>query len=244
MIPRTSLSLSVVSHGQGHLIRHLLEDLKALQVCQAGRDEIVLTLNIPEDEGFIGEFADLPLRVIRNTVSKGFGANHNGAFAASSGDIFVILNPDVRLSALPIEPMSRAFQSGAGAWAPMVFNSQGGIEDSARRFPTCTRLFRRTVLRQRQPDYVPRDMPISVDWVAGMVVAFPRAAFAAVRGFDERYFMYMEDADICHRLGSGGYSVVIDPTVRVIHDAQRASRHSRQHQLWHLRSALRFLTGL
>ncbi len=241
---RPSLNLSIVSHGQGHLIRHLLADLTALQICEAGRDQVLLTLNIPEDEAFIGEFPELPLRVIRNTLPKGFGSNHNGAFAASNGAIFVVLNPDVRLSELPVEPMLQAFQSGTGAWAPTVFNSEGGIEDSARRFPTFMRLFRRAVLRQRRPDYTPTDRPVPVDWVAGMVIAFPRAAFAAVQGFDERYFMYMEDADICRRLGRSGYTVVIDPRVRVVHDAQRASRHSRKHQAWHLRSALRFLTGL
>jgi N-acetylglucosaminyl-diphospho-decaprenol L-rhamnosyltransferase len=244
MMPRPSLSLSIVSHGQGHLIRHLLADLKALQICRAGHDEILLTINIPEDEAFVGEFADLPLRVIRNLLPKGFGGNHNGAFAESKGDIFVILNPDVRLNELPVEPMMHAFRSGAGAWAPTIINSLGGVEDSARKFPTFMRLFRRAVLRQRHPDYSPKESAVEVDWVAGMVVAFPRAAFAAVQGFDERYFMYMEDADICRRLGRAGYAVVFDPSVRAIHDAQRASRHSRDHQVWHLRSALRFLTGL
>jgi N-acetylglucosaminyl-diphospho-decaprenol L-rhamnosyltransferase len=244
MMSRPSLSLSIVSHGQGPLIRHLLADLQASHVCEAGCDEVLLTLNIPEDEVFIGDFQDLPLRVIRNMDPKGFGANHNSAFAASKGDVFIILNPDLRLSELPVEPMVQAFQSGAGAWAPMVFNSAGGVEDSARRFPTFARLFRRAALRQRQSDYALTDRPVAVDWVAGMVVAFPRTAFAAVQGFDERYFMYMEDADICRRLARSGYVVLIDPRVRVVHDAQRASRHSRKHQAWHLRSALRFLTGL
>ncbi len=237
-------SLSVVSHGQGALIRSLLEDLCRDQAQRGRRYEVLLTLNIPEDESFVEEFANrLSLLVIRNMKQKGFGANHNAAFAASSGEVFVVLNPDIRLQLFPDELITASLTETTGAWAPLVQSSSGSVEDSFRRFPTVGRLLRRTVLHRRHPDYVAKDTPIEVDWVGGMFIAFRYATFAAIRGFDERYFMYMEDVDICHRLQRRGLSVMLDPRAHVVHNAQRASRRSWQHQKWHLRSAFRYLTG-
>lgn len=245
MKSQLDFSLSVVSHGQGGLIRSLFEDLCREETQLGRRNEVILTLNIPEDESFVREFEErLTLVVIRNLAPKGFGANHNAAFAVSAGATFVILNPDIRLQRFPGELIGATLTPGVGAWAPLVRTSNGTIEDSFRRFPTVGRLFRRTVLRRRHPDYVVGDAPIQVDWVAGMFVAFARSTYAEIGGFDERYFMYMEDVDICHRLQRRGLSVLLDPRAQVVHDAQRASRRSRKHQRWHLRSALRYLTGL
>lgn len=241
----TSFSLSIVSHGQGALIRSLLDDLRRDQAKRGLRHEVIVTLNIPEDDGFLDEFADeFHLVVIRNLAPKGFGANHNAAFAVSSREVFVILNPDIRLQQFPDELILGSLTDGVGAWAPLVRSGSGSIEDSFRRFPTVSRLFRRTVLRRRHPDYVVHDTPIHVDWVAGMFVAFRRARYRAINGFDERYFMYMEDVDICRRLHKDGQAIVLDPRAQVVHDAQRASRRSRQHQKWHLRSAVRYLLGI
>jgi N-acetylglucosaminyl-diphospho-decaprenol L-rhamnosyltransferase len=238
-------SLSVVSHGQGALIRSLLQDLCRDQAQRGRQHEVLLTLNIPEDESFVDDFTDqLSLRVIRNMKPKGFGANHNAAFEASSGEVFVVLNPDIRLQAFPDDLIAASLTDMTGAWAPLVRSSTGSVEDSFRRFPTVARLLRRTILRRRYPDYLAEDKPIDVDWVAGMFIAFRRRTYADLKGFDERYFMYMEDVDICHRLNRRGLSVVLDPRASVVHDAQRASRRSWQHRKWHLRSAVRYLIGI
>jgi N-acetylglucosaminyl-diphospho-decaprenol L-rhamnosyltransferase len=238
------LTLSIVSHGQGHLIRNLLSDLSnsPLDGC-----EILLTLNIPESEAFLSAFAHLPLRLIRNSAPKGFGGNHNAAFAASSAPCFAIVNPDIRATPLDVTSVLETLSEGRiGACAPLVLAPDGGIEDSARRFPRPIGLVKRVLGGRRGPDYAiaPGSSPRQVDWVAGMFVVFPREAFAAVGGFDERYFMYMEDVDICRRLGQAGWATWIDPRSAVVHDAQRASRRSMRHLRWHLTSALRYFTGL
>jgi N-acetylglucosaminyl-diphospho-decaprenol L-rhamnosyltransferase len=237
------VSLSVVSHGQGQLVKNLLRDLSQ------GLDlpfEVVLTLNLPEDEAFIEPYRHLPqlrLQVIRNSERKGFGANHNAAFQHCSGAYFAVVNPDIQASELRLAPLLQTLQAGprVAACAPAVLSTSGGIEDSARRYPSAARLLRRVLLRQRGPDYEWSNEPIVVDWVAGMFVVFDRSAFEAVRGFDERYFMYFEDADICRRLARAGWQVRLDPRTRVVHDAQRASHKSLKHLRWHLSSALRFL---
>jgi N-acetylglucosaminyl-diphospho-decaprenol L-rhamnosyltransferase len=245
MTVHQTICLSIVSHGQGHLIKSLLGDLQRLQLLDPAKDQIVLTLNIPEDEMFFKGFGSLPLIVLRNTTPKGFGANHNAAFKASQSDIFVVVNPDIRLRSFDTKPLLEVLSStDAGLWAPRVLASSGEVEDNARRFPTFLRLGKRIVLRQRSSDYTIKERPVAVDWVAGMFMALRRDTYAAAGGFDERYFMYMEDADLCRRITQLGMRVIVDPRVDVIHDAQRASRRSLRHLRWHCRSAGRFLFGI
>jgi N-acetylglucosaminyl-diphospho-decaprenol L-rhamnosyltransferase len=240
--PTPLVSLSVVSHGQGHIVRHLLHDLRSLVDVT---HEIILTINIPEDTGFLAEFADLPITLIRNAAAKGFGANHNAAFVRSAGACFAVVNPDIRAPGLRMQPLLETIATlRAGACAPAVHSPQGTLEDSARRFPSLSGLFSRTVLKRRGPDYCWTDEPQPVDWVAGMFVVFRREAFAQIGGFDERFFMYLEDVDICRRLLQRGWPTVVQPAVTVVHDARRASHRSLQHLRWHVTSVVRYLTGL
>jgi N-acetylglucosaminyl-diphospho-decaprenol L-rhamnosyltransferase len=237
-----SLSLSIVSHGQASLVGQLLSDLATLQ---PRHFDVIVTINIEEDEAaFQGH--DLPIRILRNAKPKGFGANHNAAFRESTGAFFGVVNPDIRARDLRTPDVLKPFdEARTGACAPLVLSSSGQVEDSARRFPTAAGLVRRRLLGHRGPDYQWRADPILVDWVAGMFVVFRREAFTQVGGFDERrFFMYLEDVDICERLGAQGWSVVFQPSTSVVHDAQRASRRQFQHLRWHVTSALRYFTGL
>ena len=236
------LSLSIVSHGQGHLVRHVLDDLIRLALTDI---EVMLTLNLPEDES-IYPSCPFPLSVIRNARPQGFGANHNAAFAQSHGHFFAVVNPDIRLPTLATDSLLTLMEDRfVGAVAPVVLNSEGGVEDSVRRFPTVMGLARRVVLGQRTPGYRWGSDPLEVDWAAGMFVVFRREAFSEVKGFDDRrFFMYFEDVDICRRMKVKGWKVTLQPSVSVIHVAQRASRRSLRHLRWHFTSALRYFTGL
>lgn len=234
--------MSIVSHGQGALVRPLLTDLTRWAGLQA---QVLVTLNLPEDEQFL---ADLPyeVTVIRNAEPKGFGANHNQAFTHTDADVFVVLNPDLRLLSVDLETVLAPLQrDDVGASAPVVLGADQVIEDSARRFPTVLRIASRMLRRARgqrnSSDYqVGAQAEMEVEWVAGMFVAFSRTAFERVKGFDESYFMYLEDADICRRLLRQGLKTVVVNTA-VMHDARRATLKSRQHLNWHMRSMARFL---
>jgi hypothetical protein len=81
---------------------------------------------------------------------------------------------------------------------------------------------------------------ISVDWIAGMFMLFPAAVFAKLGGFDEAYFLYYEDVDLCSRLRAQGREVLVSSGVSVIHDARRASHRNPKYLRWHLSSMLRF----
>lgn len=236
------ITLSIVSHGQASLIQSLLADLATLP---NKNFEVIITLNLPEDESvYLGYL--LQMRIIRNDTPKGFGANHNAAFEQSSAPWFAVVNPDIRINALDLQTLLSPFQDQAvAAVAPVVLSIEGEVEDSARRFPTLFRLVKRVLFRQRQADYQVESLPYSVDWVAGMFAVFRRDAYEQIGGFDDRrFFMYLEDTDICRRLQKIGWKIMVTPSVSVIHIAQRASRRSLKHLRWHLVSTLRYLTGL
>jgi GT2 family glycosyltransferase len=235
------ITLSIVSHGQGLLIRDLLGDLTNL----TQNFEVIVTINIPEDESVFQGFP-FPLYIIRNHNPKGFGENHNAAFECSSAQWFAVVNPDIRIHSFSFDVLlSPMQQKSVAAVAPIVYSAYGEVEDSARRFPTLFRFAKRVLLRHRKSDYEVQSEPYRVDWVAGMFVLFRREAFRQVGGFDSRrFYMYLEDADICYRLYKDRWQILVNPQVQVVHMAQRASRRNLKHMRWHAVSAIRFLTGL
>lgn len=244
MADDVALSLSVISHGQGALVSKLFGDL-AQPGWNAGLPfEVILTLNFPEDETWLGQGYPFSLRVLRNATKMGFGSNHNAAFRVARGEYFAVVNPDIRLSAFRLSELLAAFAlPGIGVCGPLVKAPDGSIEDSARRFPTFRRLLLRKLLRQRDPDYAPVGSAIPVDWLAGMFLLFDSAVYRKVGGFDERYFMYLEDVEISRHMHQLGYEVLWVGTTAVIHDASRASRSSLRHLRWHLTSLFRYFFG-
>lgn len=235
-------SISIVSHNQISMIEHLLDDLNKID---GDLFEVILTHNIKERDLSINKYR-YPLKIIKNVEAKGFGANHNAAFAVSAGNFFAVVNPDIRLCFHDFSPLRLLFEDPKVAVvAPMVRSPQGKTEDSFRKFPTLIGMLKRHLLKNRGPDYLLAHKPICVDWVAGMFMVFQHSMFQEIGGFDDkRFFMYLEDTDICRRLHEKGFLVKVQPAAAVVHNAQRASRRNLQHLKWHVTSALRYMTGL
>lgn len=234
------LSVSVISHGQIELVAPLLADIAAYSGSQP--IECILTLNLQEELPFDTDGFSFPVRLICNSTPQGFGANHNQAFREARGKYFCVLNPDVRLSDDAFRALVRILDadSSIGLVAPQIVNPYGVVEDSARRFPSVRELLGKTLGGHSA---VYRDDGNAIffpDWVAGMFMMFPRKVFAQVGGFDERYFLYYEDVDICARLQLAGYRVALCRDVSAVHDARRTSHRNPRYALLHLSSILRF----
>jgi GT2 family glycosyltransferase len=239
--PTPAVSLSIISHGHGDLVRQLLSDLRALKWPRDSY-EVLLTVNIPESPVNWEQFEDLPLFLAVNPQPRGFGSNHNAAFKRSRGRAFAILNPDVRLQELNLTRwLSGLNQPQVGACAPMATDSQGQLQDNARSFPSLLSLARRVITGQRQPSYLASDGKQFIDWAAGYFLLLRREAFEQIGGFDEHYFMYMEDVDLGRRLQRRGWKLLWDPSICIVHDARRASHHDLRHLAWHINGVLRFL---
>lgn len=230
-----TVCVSIVSHGHGTMVSRLLAEL--LQCHEVG--QIVLTLNVPERLTLPD---DSRIQVVENSQRKGFGANHNAAFSKCQCAFFCVLNPDIELSSNPFPELLSAFDMQEAAMvAPLVVSPKGFVEDSIRYFPRPLAIWSKflfgsegrysTVLGQE--NFCP-------EWCAGMFMLFRSDSFGRLDGFDEGYFLYYEDVDICVRIWKLGMSVVACPKVSVVHDARRDSRRSLRHLRWHIASMMRF----
>ena len=234
------VSVSVVSHGQMDLITQLMQDIEGH--CRGTAIELLVTLNTPENFQHEASRFSYPVTVIRNTVPKGFGANHNQAFQHATGDYFCVMNPDIRLHNNPFDVLQSLLQDATiGVAAPVVLGPSGAVEDSARIFPTLSKIIGKMFTKNWSSDYVWGQSPVDVDWVAGMLMMFSRPVFERMQGFDERHFLYYEDVNLCARLHLAGLRVVVCPSCQVVHHAQRHSHRHLKYFRWHVASLFRYL---
>jgi GT2 family glycosyltransferase len=84
---------------------------------------------------------------------------------------------------------------------------------------------------------------VPADWVAGFFMLFRSGVFERLGGFDERYFLYYEDVELCSRARLAGSKIVWMPGVKVVHDARRHSHRDAKFLYWHLRSIARFFAS-
>ena len=232
----SEVSLSVVSHRQARLVNELLGDIGHY----SPNLDVLVTCNVPEQASIYGEGVG-HLRRFDNAHAQGFGANHNAAFQNCESPYFCVANPDVRLINDPFpELLAYMDDPKVGMVAPRVIGPAGNTEDSARYFPTPARLVAKILNLDEGCYPVTGVDPMAVDWVAGMFMLFRAEAFKDIGGFDDHFFLYYEDVDICARLWNAGWKVMLHPGVSVVHAAQRTSRRNPRYMAWHLSSMARY----
>lgn len=242
----TLLTLSVVSHGQGELLAQLLDDLARCPTARAAR--VLVTLNQPHEPFDAGRHPALRIEVLRPARPRGFGANHNAAFARCDTHWFAVLNPDLRLPRDPFPALLDAARRhpDAALLAPHVLGPDGVTPEDAVRghLSPGSLLARHFFGRRRLP---PPDTPArrggAFFWMAGMCLMLRSDAFHSLGGFDERFFMYCEDCDLSVRLWLAGHALLPVPGAQVVHAARRASRRSLRSLGWHLTSLGRLWTS-
>jgi len=242
----TSICFSVISHGHGQLLDRLLTQLNS-QPGLAGAG-VVVTLNLADEKFDSVKYSALDLKVVRNATPKGFGANHNFAFQHCKMPWFGILNPDLAL--LDEEPFTKMLRHvnddssnagvAVGLIAPRVLSADMAIEDSVRTNLTPWSLLCRT-LGCRESHQVLRDSHRGTPffWVAGMCLLARAEAYRSVDGFDERFFLYCEDYDLCARFYNAGWAIRLDKKACIIHEAQRDSHRTVRHLRMHLSSLVK-----
>ena len=230
------ITVSIVSHGHGPMVAALIENLRLFPAVR----QIILTLNIPEP--FDGKLEET-VQIIHNVLPKGFGANHNYAFELCTQPYFCVLNPDIEFVDNPFPILLNYSQKfSISLLAPIIVSSTGVSEDSARIFPSWLGLLKKLFFSFEGKWSLELDIPINYpDWVAGMFMLFDSEKFRKIKGFDERYFLYYEDVDICRRIKTSGNSVGLCTEAKVIHHARRTSRTNIKFMIWHIQSMLRYL---
>lgn len=238
-----TLTLSVVSHGQAELVSALLDDLR--MHCSSTSLEVILTINVPEELPESFTRMPFPLKILHNVSPLGFGENHNRAFQHAKAPFFCVINPDIRIA----EDIFPVLLDGlkyplCGVIAPLIVNGEDLIEDSARKFPTPLKILCKAIGGCRGQDYEIGGGLLEPDWVGGMFMVFRRDTYASLGGFDQKFFLYYEDVDLCARIRLQGLRVVMIPSVRATHLARRSSHSNALYSLMHIRSMIRFFSSM
>lgn len=241
----------VVNYESGQSLAGCLVDLRA-----AGAAELVVVDNGSSDGSLADAVAAVAdVEVVVPGRNLGYGAAANRGVAASSAPLVLICNPDLEVPAPAVEAMVAVLDAdpGCALVGPLIRTPSGDRYPSARQFPSMvdaaghallglfaphnrfTRTYQRSELDGAGTE-VRR-----ADWVSGACFLVRRTAFEAVGGFDESYFMYFEDVDLCWRLGREGWHVSYAPAAEVTHIQGRSTdRHPYRMILEHHRSLLRF----
>jgi GT2 family glycosyltransferase len=172
------------------------------------------------------EFPEVTLTVCERNV--GFAAANNVAIREGSAPYVLILNPDTRVTPGSLERLLDLMEARpeAGMAGPRLVLNDGTFDHAARRsFPTplsalghFTGIGRREGARGELAAYRAPDVEAGpVDAVNGAFMLMRRAALDQVGLFDERYWMYMEDLDLCYRFHRAGWTVWYEPSATVIH---------------------------
>jgi N-acetylglucosaminyl-diphospho-decaprenol L-rhamnosyltransferase len=170
-------------------------------------------------------------RLLRTGGNLGYGSAVNRAVATIPADhpYVLVANPDVVWAPGSIDVLLDAAQRwpGAGTLGPLIRDPDGAVYPSARHLPSLIRGGMHAVVgfawkanpwtkTYRQEHVEPSERPVG--WLSGACLLIRRTAFEQIGGFDERYFMYMEDVDLGDRMGRAGWLNLYVPGSEILHD--------------------------
>lgn len=259
MNPVVDLSVVIVSYNTRDLLRQCLQSIEADRL--PADLEVFVVDNASADGSADMVAAEFPaVCVVRSSINLGFAAANNLAFDVARGRYVLLLNSDARAD---VETLRRAVRKmdaapGVGAAGGRLVDPSGHPQPSARCFPSpLNDLLALSGLAARFPrsrwfgrfdrTWADPAKPARVDWVPGAFTILRREALACIGNFDERFFLYYEEVDLCRRLAAAGYEIWYWPDLLVTHIGGASSKTVRkvsfstagsQLTLWRMRSAL------
>ncbi len=198
----------------------------------------VAKLNIPKVDSII------------NKINRGFGAGHNSVFSAYNGqaDYFLLCNPDIWFEAGEITKLCQfCIDNSVDLSIPKIFYPDGTQQYACKLLPDPLQLFVRRFLQKRgggngryelrHADYT---KSFFAPFFSGCCLLLSEAAVSLSGGFDERFFLYLEDVDLSRRISDSPLKVACCPLSVVYHEAQRKSYYNGKFLFYHLVSALKY----
>jgi N-acetylglucosaminyl-diphospho-decaprenol L-rhamnosyltransferase len=218
--------------------------------------EVVVVDNGSRDGSMVAVRRDFPaVDVVVPGRNLGYGAAANRGAAATTAELILVCNSDLSVHPGALAALVAILDRHpeVAVTGPLIRTPAGDRYPSARRFPSLIDAAGHAVLGLFVPNnrftrsYQQSDLfaasgtPQRVDWLSGACFLVRRSAFEAVGGFDEAYFMYAEDADLCWRLARAGWGTTYAPTAEVLHiQGVSTDHHPYRMIVEHHRSLLRF----
>lgn len=247
------VDIVIVNWNAGSLLRDCVRSIK--EAGQAGFEfgQVVIVDNGSTDGSLDGfEFTDLPLKIIKNTDNKGFAAACNQGAQGSRADYLLFLNPDTRLFAdslsVPLAFMEARQNQTIGICGIQLIDEHAEVSRSCARFPT-PRMFLSKIfgLDRLLPGFFQSHFMEEwghkenreVDHVIGAFFLVRRRLFEQLNGFDERFFVYLEDLDFSLRAKKSGWASYYLADARAYHKGGGTSEQVKARRLFYsLRSRI------
>ncbi|MGH2759521.1 MAG: glycosyltransferase family 2 protein [Actinomycetota bacterium] len=252
------IGVVVVNYNAGQAVVDCLARL-----CEQTAAESIVVIDNASSDGSVDriEREHPAIRVIRNESNSGFAAAANQGVRETSAPYVLLLNPDADVRPGFVDAVRGALDDHpkAGAVGALVLNPDGSVQPTKRAFPSLWHAALHGMVGLVWPGnpgtraYTLADasftQPVAVDWVAGTAVALRREAFEAIGGFDEGFFFFVEDVDLCRRLWDAGWEVWFEPRAVAEHAwgtswTQRPLRFLWIHQRSLMRYAMKHRRGL
>lgn len=243
----TSIAAVIVNYNTRDSLRLCLHSLQAEELA-----DIMVVDNASVDgslEMINGEFPSV--RSVRNDKNMGYGAAANRAIAQCETSYLLLLNTDTILQPGALKGLRQYLDQNprVAIVGPRLLNPDGTLQPSCFPFPTPLEIFLDVSHLSHLIRFVPglkdhylrcwdHSHPRKIPWVVGAALAIRREAFESCGGFDETYFMYYEEVDLCYRLWRRGWQIHYLPSVEIIHIGGRTTQKYRANMVVHFYTSL------
>jgi len=230
---KEKVDILIVSHNHGQFLHSCLSSIFSSIKLPF---EVLVIINNPKDQESQKIAKKFPVKILVNKKEKGLSANLNYGIKMTKGDYILVLNPDTKLTKNALEDLVSFMekQPKVAICGPKLVYSDGSLQFSARRFPNFkTFLIRRLPVRKFLVNsrlnlyHLGADLNHKkiqpVDWVLGACMLIRRKAIEEIGFFDENYYLYVEDIDLCFCAWKKGWQVWYVPKAKVIHHYQAES---------------------
>jgi len=248
----------VISFNTRDLLRECLSTLQ--REARGLSYETIVVDNASRDDSADMVAAEFPeMRIIRSKINLGFAAANNLAFKVARGRYVVLLNSDAFLRPNALRDSIARMDSNprAGLAGGRLVGRDGSFQPSARMYPSLLNNFltmsglaanypHSRLLGRMDRTWADPLAPAQVDWVPGAYSIIRRSVLDRIGFFDERFFFYCEEVDLCRRIKAAGSEVWYWPDIEVVHlggESAKTVKNQRispssQLELWRMRSGL------
>jgi GT2 family glycosyltransferase len=253
------ISIVIVTYNSSSSIE---ETLKSIVLSKTNIDyEVIVVDNNSSDntknivKNYEKEYKNIRLLALESNI--GFSKANNRGAQVSCGEFILILNPDVIIVDYTLDQILTEFHkhNDIGIYACKLLNVDRSLQYTCRRFLGFFEfLFSRTPIKRfmasryinkSKSKYLMEDYdhenPIEVDWVIGAFMLIDSRIYSQIGGFDERYFLYFEDMDLCYKMKIRGLRVIYDPKISLIHIySQDSTKKFGKTSILHFKSMFKF----
>lgn len=240
------ISIAIVTFNNEKTIKKCIESIFKYIGSKLAYKLFVIDNNSSDGTLAIVQSISSEIVIIRNEKNIGFGAGHNKILVFLESRYHLVVNPDIVIENNCISEMTEFMDSNVniGLLSPMIKYPCGSIQYLCKHNPTFVDLFIRLVLpkfftkrhhyfEMRETGY---DKEFEIEYATGCFMFFKTEIFKKLKGFDEHFFLYLEDADITRRVNEISKTVFF-PYNYVVHEWQRGSHNNLKLALTDVRSA-------